>query len=289
MPWQQLHPLCFFESTFKSRQKVGKRGKQCKLWIFFPGNLWPAWSSCWTMLAHEAAVAEHPPHYDLQSLTQDRAGRIILMLLLNCSQITPLEAQLWFYNVQLPCVKWGWCFQETGALMECLCSGEQEIFYPCIESWNCLFYIESAKLGWMRLRRFTITLPVLTLITDLDFGPISRTVCSEELFWLGQNWRPNSFWQICQFFGVDQSSRAASVLLARNSCLLEKPSFSLGLANVLSSIVLHAGKVQPTNLEFILFSSEFFNTLICFLQRAQTTISSAWQTNRRSTKKICII
>lgn len=147
MPWQQLHPLCFFESTFKSRQKVGKRGKQCKLWIFFPGNLWPAWSSCWTMLAHEAAVAEHPPHYDLQSLTQDRAGRIILMLLLNCSQITPLEAQLWFYNVQLPCVKRGWCFQETGALMECLCSGSRKVFIPVLNHGIVYFILNLPNWG----------------------------------------------------------------------------------------------------------------------------------------------
>lgn len=30
---------------------------------------------------------------------------MILMLLANCSQITALEAQLWFYNVQLHRVK----------------------------------------------------------------------------------------------------------------------------------------------------------------------------------------
>lgn len=138
-----ITPSLLSSKHLQKRQKGGKRGKQCKVRKFLPGNLWPTWCRCWTAVAHEAAVAEHPPHCDLQPLTQDRAGRIILMLLVNCSQVTPLEAQLWFYNVQLHCVKWGWCFQETGALVESLCSGSSKVLSLCwimevsVLSWVC--------------------------------------------------------------------------------------------------------------------------------------------------------
>lgn len=296
MPWQQLHPLCLFQSTCKSRQKGEKKGKQCKLWIFFfPGNLWPTWCSCWTMLA----IADPPHHYDLQPLTQDRAGRIILLFLVNCSQITPLEAQLWFYNVQLLWVKWGWCFQETGALMECLCSGSSKVFFSFFYLILCwimeVSILYPSNRGGMKLRSFTITLPVLTFIADLHFGPISRTICHEELFLLGQNWRLVWF-----FLATEQNWTVLLAILWFFWCWSELPSSfcpscyelllvgGVFLANVVWSIVLHAGKIQPTNLELILFSSVSSNTWIYFLQRTQTTSSSAWQTNR-STKKICII
>lgn len=161
-------------------------------------------------------------------------------------------------------------------------------FYPSIEWWNIYFILNPSTWDDMRLRSFTITLPVLTFTTDLHFGPISRKVCIEEYFCQVRTEGWNLFGRFAIFFGVEVSFQAAPVLPAVNSCLLEKSSCSLGLANVVWSIVLHAGKVQPTNLEFILFSSVSFNTLNCFLQRTQTTISSAWQTNR-STKKIYII
>lgn len=190
------YTLCFIQSTCKSRQKGGKRGKQCKLWIFFP---WKSPTSPTLLLDNGGLRSSHSwGPTALWPTAINRAGRIILMLLVNCSQITPLEAQLWFYNVQLPCVTWGCCFQETGALMECLCSGSSSFIPLLNDGISILYWIHQPGMtwGWGTSPSLYQSWPSLQTYT---LAP-----SAEKLHWgvflSGQNWRLKSFWQICHFF-----------------------------------------------------------------------------------------
>lgn len=164
---------------------------------------------------------------------------------------------------------------------------EQQSFIPLLNNGSAYFILKPSNLVAWRWGASPSLYQSLASSQNYTSAPSEQSAV-RSFFCQVRTKGWTAFWQICHFFGVDQSFQAASVLPAMKFCLLEKSSCSRGLAHVVWSIVLQPGKVQPTNLELILFSSVSFSTLIYFLQRAQTTISSAWQTNS-STKRRRII
>lgn len=198
------------------------------------------------------------------------------MLLVSCSQIAPL----WFYNVQFHCVKWGWCFQETGALMECLCSGSSKVLSLC-------WVMEVPVLNWIHQTGVPWSWgasPSLhqSFITDLHFGPLSRTVWSEELFLSGQNWRLNwVFGRFAIFLVLIRASMQLLSFLPWARACWRNLLAALAWQMWCDQLSFMQVKFSPL-IHLVLFSSGSFNSLTCFLQRTQTTISSAWQTNRNT-------
>lgn len=207
MPWQQWHPLCFFQSTRKSckREEGGENSVNYRFFFLETSD-------------HPGAVVGHPHQCDLQPLTQHRAGRIILMLLVNCSQITPLEAQLWFYSMQLLCVKWGWCFQETGALMEC--SGSSKVLSLCwIMEVSILNWIHQTGLAWSWGASPSLQQP-LPSFQNYTLAPSAEQSAMRSFFLSGKNWRLNCIFGRFAIFLVliRASMQLLSFLLWARAC-----------------------------------------------------------------------
>lgn len=96
-----MHPLCSLQSTCRHHiTKAGKREQRRETGVketpfanFVlesseqPGAVV---GQCWPVKEPQLSTY----HCDLQPLTQELAGRIVLMLLVNCSWTTLLDAQL---------------------------------------------------------------------------------------------------------------------------------------------------------------------------------------------------
>lgn len=207
-------------ALFKALAKAGKREEREEDSVNYGTFSWKSVTSLMLLLDNGGPQSSRSwSPTALWPTGINRAGRIILMLLVNCSQITALEAQLWFYNVQLPCVTWGWCFQETGALMECLCSGSSKVLslYWMMEY---LFYIESINLGWHEAEELHHHSTSPDLHYRLALWPHQQKSLHWGVFLSGQNWRLKSFWQICHFFLVLKwaSKQLLSFLLWTRAC-----------------------------------------------------------------------